>query len=69
MEPRASSINRMTVATQVSTLYGRAIHCWAYIFLGLWSLLLGIFTVARLIYTLSPRGDTFLNNGAPFYGE
>ncbi|CAG7848856.1 SubName: Full=Uncharacterized protein {ECO:0000313/EMBL:CCA74990.1} [Serendipita indica DSM 11827] len=60
--------SRITVATtHIATLYARAIHVWAYIILGVLSILLLIFTIARLVYTLSPRSDRFLNNGRPFY--
>ncbi|PVF99948.1 hypothetical protein CPB86DRAFT_682614, partial [Serendipita vermifera] len=58
----------ITVATsRMSMLYARAIHGWAYVLLMFWSLMLLIFAVARLVYTLRPRGDRFLNNGRPFY--
>jgi len=36
--------------------------------LAFWSLMLFAFTLARLVYTLSPRSDRFLNNDQPFYG-
>jgi len=58
----------MTLATSsIATQYARAIHGWAYVTLAFWSLMLFIFTIARLVYTLSPRTDRFLNNGRPFY--
>ncbi|KAG9047600.1 hypothetical protein FS842_000630, partial [Serendipita sp. 407] len=60
--------SRMTVATtHVTTKYARAVHGWAYVVLGFWSIMLLIFTIVRLVYTLSPRSDTFLNGGRPFY--
>lgn len=67
--PNTSRMSRVTVAADVASQYSRAIHGWAYVVLAFWSLMLFIFTVARLIYTLSPRSDRFLNNGMPFYGE
>ncbi|KIM29431.1 hypothetical protein M408DRAFT_67817 [Serendipita vermifera MAFF 305830] len=60
-------MNRTSVAVDTASQYSRAIHGWAYVVLAVWSLMLFIFTIARLIYTLSPRTDRFLNNGAPFY--
>ena len=65
----SSRRSRIIVAADMASQYSRAIHGWTYVVLTLWSLMLFIFAVARLIYTLSPRTDRFLNNGLPFYGE
>jgi hypothetical protein len=69
MENRAAGVSRMTVVTTMATRYSRAIHGWAYVSLAFWSFMLFAFTIARLVYTLSPRSDRFLNQGQPFYGE
>lgn len=66
-----SRISTLTTRTEhTTTMYGRAIHGWAYVALAFWSLMLIVFTIVRLAYTFGPRGgDRFLNNGRAFYGE
>jgi len=57
----------MSLLTRVVKSHAPLLRMVLYSLLGLWSLLLFIFSVVRLVYTSTLTSDSPLNGGLPFY--